>query len=207
MSGGIVPLMMKKTTRNYIWVLAANFLLLLVVGVIWQARLESEAFATEPPIEGVVIVRDKVSVPEVAYLQNLSTPAKLSDLKGQWMLLNLWASWCGPCIVEMPSLEKFAADYKGKGLHVIAVSMDVDAATAERAIKQHGFGSFARNWDDKGDMMKVFDPPALPSSMLIDPAGNLRATFSGQYDWADPILRELIDKLLPKSSTSVPARS
>lgn len=193
---------MKKTTRNYIWVLAANFLLLLAVGVIWQARLETKALAKDTAGHaGIMTVDEIVPLPDAAFLKDLKTRASLSDFKGQWILINLWASWCGPCIVEMPSLKTFAHDYKSKGLHVIAISVDIDRKTVEKAVKTHNFGDFAHNWDNDGQMMEVFNPPALPVSMLIDPAGNLRGILSGEYDWSDPALRKAIDQFLQNAAS------
>jgi|GEM_PF-2727734 len=193
--------MMKKTTRNYIWTLTANFLLLLAVAGIWQFRLQADAF--ESAIPGVTIHKDRQEIAG-AYTKDLTTPANLTDLKGQWALVNLWASWCPPCIVEMPSLAKLADDYKGKGLQVIAISMDAKIEQAQSAIEKHQFADFTRNWDD-GAMMTTFSPPNLPMSYLIDPSGKLRATFNGQFDWAAPGIRAVFDKMIT-ASTSVPAQ-
>lgn len=196
--------MMKKTTRNYIWTLTANFLLLAAVAGIWQYRIKADSFDTSVYAAQGIVIHEDVKQVQAAYLKDLQTASDIADLKGQWTLVNLWASWCPPCIVEMPSLEKLGTDYKGKGLQVIAISMDAKKEQASAAARKHGFGPFAQNWDETGAVMMAFSPPNLPMSYLIDPAGNLRATFTGQYDWATPQIRALFDRFL-KVSSSVPA--
>lgn len=185
---------MKKTTRNYFWILAANFLLLLAVSVIWQYKVVAVK-AGPTAVPGMIIV-DPNPIPDVAYRADLKNAASLHNDKGQWLVVNLWASWCGPCIVEMPSLQQFADDYKGRGLKVIAISLDVDAPTVARAIKTHNFGPFANNWDDTGAVMKAFDPPAMPMTYILDPSGAIRVVIAGQQDWANPALRQVIDSLI-----------
>lgn len=187
----MVPATMKKTTRKYVWSLAANALLLLVVIAVWQYRLHTPG--RDP---------DAQYLPDATYLADLQDQASLADLRGQWVLLNLWASWCPGCIVEMPSLEKLAKEYKSKGLYVIAISLD-EAETPDNvqdSITKFKFGDIARNWDDKGQVYAKFNPPGLPMTYLADPSGKIIQTFAGERDWSDPQVRALIDQSLDVSS-------
>ncbi len=123
---------------------------------------------------------------------------KLSDLKGQIVVINLWASWCAPCIKEMPTLAKLESAYAGKQVKVMAISLDkgqpdIDKAKAFIADKPplvfyHGEYSLAFS----------VDPPAegLPTTILYDRSGRERARLSGGADWSTPEAHAVLDRLL-----------
>lgn len=199
-------MMMKKTTRNYLGILLANALLIAFVAVIWQVRLEA-ATPVKPVLQGVfkhVEVHSKPkTVPDAAYLADLKKPARLADFKGKWVVLNLWATWCPSCVVELPSLQKLADAYKDKDVHVVAVSVD-DAESVDdfknmmARAKVSGI-KVARNWDDTGDISNNLWPEAVPTTYFISPEGKVYATLEGDADWAGPDAKAFIDSLIKAS--------
>ena len=195
---GMLRAMTKKTTRNYIWVLAANALLILAVVALWEFRLHQ---APKDP--------NAHYLPDVAYLSDLTNKASLTDLKGQWTLLNLWAAWCPSCVTEMPSLEKLANDYKSKGLHVVAISLDeaksVDGVKAN--IAKFKFGPITHNWDDMGQVYAAMNPEGLPTTYLADPSGKIVHVFEGERDWSAQDARSVIDQSLDVNSGTTVNRS
>lgn len=188
----MVRAMMKKTTRKYIWVLAANALLILAVIALWQFRLHAPTLK-----EG----GDGRYLPQAAYMAGLTEGADLRDLKGQWTLLNLWATWCPPCLLEMPGLETLSKEYKSKGLQVIAISLDEASSPDEIKAKadKHKFGAVARNWDDKGQVYARLNPAGLPTTYLADPSGKIVHVFEGERDWSSPETRAEIDRFMNQS--------
>jgi len=102
---------------------------------------------------------------------------KLSDFKGKYVLLDFWASWCGPCRAENPNVVKLYNQYKGKGLNILSISLDVDKKDWQQAINQDKLA-----WNHASDL-KRFDGPtelayhiqAIPSNFMIDPQGNIVA--------------------------------
>jgi thiol-disulfide isomerase/thioredoxin len=122
----------------------------------------------------------------------------LADFKGQVLVVNLWATWCGPCVAEMPTLARLQAAYAGKPVKVIAVSVD-DAASTDKAkafIAKHAPLAFYQNTDLK--LPFGFSPPAaeFPSTIIYDQTGTQRARMTGGADWASPEARAVVDKLL-----------
>jgi peroxiredoxin len=103
---------------------------------------------------------------------------KLSDLKGKVVLLNMWASWCGPCRQEMPILDKLAKDNKDTGLVILGVNQDEEASERDAFLKDNGV-SFQILDDSKHAVAKSLNSTAQPSSFFIDRAGNLVHTHEG----------------------------
>ncbi|ANI88656.1 hypothetical protein A9P82_04760 [Arachidicoccus ginsenosidimutans] len=113
-------------------------------------------------------------------------PVSLADYKGKYVLLDFWASWCGPCRAENPTIKGLYAKYRDKGFNVLGVSLDV--ATAKQAwldaIKKDGV-----TWTQVSDL-KGFESPvaknygvtAIPANFLIDPSGKIIATNLRGYD-------------------------
>ena len=108
---------------------------------------------------------------------------KLSDYKGKYVMIDFWASWCGPCRQENPNVVKQYAAFKGKGLNILGISLDVDKAKWQQAITADNL-----SWTHASDL-KNFDGPteqlyhiqAIPSNFIIDPQGvivakNVRGT-------------------------------
>lgn len=183
---------MKKTTRNYLKLLVANTLLIAVLAVFWHVKVSSDVFEAK-------------TLPSAIYLKNLETPEDIADIKGQWTVLNLWASWCAPCIVEMPQLQNLHNEYKSKGLQVIAISLDQqDIADV---LKRHAMGDIARNWDDKGHVFAALKPAGLPVTYVLDPAGIIRATVIEPKAWDSPETKQWLDDVMvSKASPSVRAQ-
>lgn len=200
---------MKKTTRNYFWVLTANFLLIGAVAALWQFRINNGAFPNAPPVpvlqgefKDIKIAATPKKLKNALYLSDLKNAADVVDLTGQWTLLNLWASWCGPCIIEMPALEKLAAERPE--LRIIAISVDSmeNAQQVEAEVKKHKFPAFARNWDYKSQLYITLLPEAMPTTYVIDPQGRLFATIRGDPGWETPDAKAFLDSLLKPSRSA-----
>ena len=121
----------------------------------------------------------------------------LADYKGQVVLLNVWATWCPPCRAEMPSMERLHRAYDGRGLKVVAVS--IDDYVSEDSIR-----AYARNLgitfdilhDPKHEIEKAYQTTGYPESFVIDRSGVIRKKWISAADWASPGNRALIDELL-----------
>jgi peroxiredoxin len=118
----------------------------------------------------------------------------LSQLKGQVVVLNFWATWCPPCIEEMPSLVQMQERMKPKGVTVLAVSVDADENSYRRFLRDHNVNLLAvRDADQKSnDLYGTFK---FPETYVIDRNGVVRRKFIGAVDWMDPEVIDFLGKL------------
>lgn len=136
----------------------------------------------------------------------------LADYRGDVVLLNIWATWCGPCREEMPSLQKLHERFGGEGLHVVAVS--VDDPTASGAIRefaqQYGL-TFDLLHDLSGDIQSQYQTTGVPETLVIGRDGRILRKQIGATDWNSAGNRALIAQLLgvtgdsAASAVTVPA--
>jgi len=136
--------------------------------------------------------------PEAAFVDGAGKSVKLSDFKGQAVVLNLWATWCPPCVKEMPTLAALQTAYAGKGLKVVALSADSpkDADKAKAFIAAHAPLDFYQ--DTKFAVPSALNPPVagFPTTLLYDRQGHLKGIVQGDADWASPDAKAVVEKLL-----------
>ncbi|MCB1054595.1 MAG: redoxin domain-containing protein [Acidobacteria bacterium] len=106
----------------------------------------------------------------------------LSDFRGSWVLLTFWATWCGPCRSEMPSLEKLHQTRGGKGLEIVGVSVDNSRVPVDPYIEKMGL-TFTMLWDGRGSAATAYHASSIPLTYLIDPEGKVVAISRGARDW------------------------
>ncbi len=115
----------------------------------------------------------------------------LHDLKGEVVVLNFWATWCPPCVEEMPSLVAMQRQLKDKGVQVLAVSIDVDQKAYEKFLKDHGVDLLTvRDPDQKASTM--YGSFKWPETYIIDRKGVVRRKFIGAVDWTHPEIESYI---------------
>ena len=121
----------------------------------------------------------------------------LADYRGDVVLLNVWATWCGPCRVEMPSMQRLHEEFRERGLHVVAVSIDKPGFEEEiRAfVSEYGL-TFEVLYDPNGTITSTYQTTGVPYSFVIDRGGKIRKTVLGATDWASQGNRSLIASLL-----------
>jgi thiol-disulfide isomerase/thioredoxin len=100
-------------------------------------------------------------------------PVSLDQYKGQVVMINFWASWCGPCRAEMPVLEKLHAKYKPMGFTMIGVNVEPDSSLAANWLKSTPV-TFPILFDTKSEVSKLYSVAGMPSTVIIDRKGNLR---------------------------------
>ena len=103
---------------------------------------------------------------------------QLSQLRGQVVMINFWASWCGPCRQEMPLLDAMYKKYKAMGFTLLGVNVEPDSKEAQAFLRDVPV-SFPIAFDNDSKLTKVFDVQGMPSSVIIDRRGNARIVHKG----------------------------
>ena len=118
----------------------------------------------------------------------------LSDLRGKIVVLNFWATWCPPCVDEMPSLVQMQQRMSARGVTVLAVSVDVDESAYHRFLKAHKIELLTvRDPDQKSN--NLYGTIKFPESYVIDRNGVVRRKFFGAVDWTQPEIVDFLSKL------------
>ena len=102
---------------------------------------------------------------------NSGKPVSLADLKGQIVLVNFWASWCGPCRQEMPILEQLNHQYHSKGVTLIGVNVEPDSAAATAWLKATPV-SFPILFDVDSKVSKLYEVQGMPNTVILDRKGD-----------------------------------
>lgn len=131
-----------------------------------------------------------------APMQGLSgTSRLLSDFRGKPLIINVWASWCGPCRAEMGSLERMSRRFGGKKLNVIGISTDDDAGAAAAFLARSRI-SFENYLDRNLVLEKMLGANTIPLTILVDAQGKVVSKVHGSRDWDSPESLEMISKAL-----------
>ena len=123
----------------------------------------------------------------------------LSDFQGQVVLLNIWATWCLPCVEEMPSMEKLYKKLKNEGLVILAVSIDEAGAEVVRPFMKNHKLSFPALTDTEGKTNSLYQITGVPESFIIDKDGIIVEKIIGPRDWATSGAINYFRNLIQKS--------
>ena len=170
------------------------YLMLLGLGLVWiyvsaDRSGESTAGKIPAPQQGFL-------APEFELKTTTSETVKLSDLRGQAVLVNLWATWCPPCRAEMESIEKVYQEYKDRGFAVLAVNMTYqDDPLAIMPFVNKQKLTFPILLDETGDMANAYQLRSLPSSYFIRPDGVINEVVIGG-PMSEALLRTRIEDIL-----------
>ena len=127
-------------------------------------------------------------------VQDGQNKVTLSQFRGQVVVLNFWATWCPPCIEEMPSLVEMQRRLKAKGVTVLAVSVDVDEGAYRQFVKDHNVNLLTvRDPDQKSSAL--YGTFKFPETYIVDRNGVIRRKFIGAVDWTAPEVTDFLGKL------------
>ena len=133
-------------------------------------------------------------------------PRGLPDHRGKVLVVNFWASWCGPCITEIPSLRELQEQMAGKPFEILAINY------MEGKFKVHKFTGmvempFTVLLDPDGATFKAWGAQVLPTSFLLDTDGRVRYWVQGPIEWTSPEVIKAVEGLLPEGAVAPPLRT
>ena len=131
-------------------------------------------------------IKDGENAPNFT-LKNLEgKDVSLSEFRGKFVLINFWATWCGPCKIEMPSLESLYQKFKNKNFAMLAISNDMFGETVVKPFVEAHKLSFPILLDQRLKASNQFGVVSLPSTFMIDPKGKIIGALYGAEDWTTP---------------------
>jgi len=139
-----------------------------------------------------------IGPPDYTFYDSDGKAMKIADLKGKVVVMNIWATWCGPCVTEMPTLAKLQAAYAGKPVEVVTVSIDSEssAAKARIFIAQHSPLKFYHDREMKLPFKLSPPAPGAPTTVIYGKDGMEVARVAGEADWSGKEAKALIDEAL-----------
>lgn len=144
------------------------------------------------------------SAPPLSFLAGDGSEQTFEERKGKVLLVNFWATWCAPCVEELPSLDRLQARLGGDHFEVVAVSLDRGgAAVAGSFLKEIGVAHLALYADPKTNLSRAFRVSGLPTTILLDRSGKEIGRLAGGATWDGPdalrLIEHAIDVTMPRS--------
>jgi thiol-disulfide isomerase/thioredoxin len=167
-----------------------------------QDAMPRQAAAPQPGpsgkgLEKLVRSDSPKPLPEIRFSDGDGREVTLAGMRGKTLLVNLWATWCAPCKVEIPGLNRLQARLGGQDFEVVAISLDWAGAEKPRQfLESNGLDKLALYFDTKKDLMQRFGAPGLPLSVLIDEQGREAARLAGSAEWDSPEAETLIREII-----------
>ncbi len=157
----------------------------------WPAgKLLAAAMAPRVPFRSFDLLKPTdppAPPPAFAWTDAAGHRRSLADYAGQGVILNCWATWCLPCITELPALDAAAPGYAAAGIAVLPLSSDHGgAAVVEAYFRKHAITHLPVLLDPEGRVERALKLRGIPTTLLIDRKGQERARFEGAADWKAP---------------------
>ncbi len=136
----------------------------------------------------------EIAAPDFA-ISNVQLPNKLSDLAGQVVYLDFWASWCKPCRQSFPWMNQMQQKYAAQGLQIIAINLDTESSLAKDFLDKVP-AQIPIIYDPEGNIASNYQLLGMPSSYLIDKKGNIRFAHKGFFTRSEPLYEQELVLLL-----------
>ena len=161
----------------------------------------------EATVSDPVDVSNRTPVTDFIVTDAKGVQKKLSDFRGNVVILSFWASWCAPCLIELPTFAELQNKFKDKGLRVFAVNVDEDDSKkdAEELFAKRNF-PFETYYDSTKSVAQQFKIDVLPSNFVIDREGRLVFSGFGANDWASDETLDFIQGLLQETASTKTAK-
>lgn len=171
------------------------------LGVVWLILTRAQPLPPQPLAAPLASAADPAPLvghlaPDFTLGDLSGAPVRLSGLRGQVVLVNIWATWCPPCRAEMPAIAAVYRQYAAQGFTVLAVNQREEPAAVAAYLQQQGL-SFPALLDRDGAVSAAYRAGVLPTTFFIDRRGVIRAIYRGPM--ARPVIAGTVEQLLAES--------
>ncbi|MHB0777565.1 TlpA family protein disulfide reductase [Halomonas sp. WWR20] len=147
--------------------------------------------------QGFIVWESPRELPELAFENSEGKPLTLADFQGQSVLLNIWATWCGPCREEMPTLDALQATLGGEAFEVVALSIDRKGIeVVQDFYTDVGIEHLRQYIDTTGMAGTKLGTVGIPTTLLIDPHGDEIGRLVGVTEWDSPEMTEFLEETI-----------
>lgn len=159
--------------------------------------IKSHAANLPPVTDGLQPVLPPAPPPDMPFQARDGSSHRLSEFKGKGMVVNLWATWCAPCVAEMPSLQALSKALAPHDIAVLPLSSDRGGGDAVAAwYGEHGINSLPVLLDPQGAIAQAVKARGIPTTLIVNTANLIVARLEGGADWGSPDVETLIRKLV-----------
>ena len=182
----------KKKKKIELWAQIAVFIVV-TAGIIIFALMKDGPTPPSTSTSGVV---EGQAAPDFTFPGLDGVDVRLSDYKGKAVLVNVWATWCKPCVDEMPSMEELYQKFKDKNFEILAISIDENGrAMVAEFVRRHKL-TFPVLLDSKGMIKSLYGVTAVPESFILDEKGMVVKKIIGQANWTAPAALDFFRSLV-----------
>lgn len=157
----------------------------------WHGMIAAVVLATSAVSAGL----KQSSAPDFTLKSNEGENIRLSEYRGEVVLINFWASWCGPCRQEMPVLSELHDKYHALGFTVLGVNVEADTRKARKLLQDLPV-SFPVVFDSDSAVSKQYNVVAMPSTVLVDRDGNMRYLHKGYKPGLEDVYQQQVRDLV-----------
>lgn len=183
-------------------VLALAFLTALIMGSS-MAAIADVPSRVGP--QGFLLWGSPRELPELSFKDGNGEPLTLADFQGRTVLLNVWATWCGPCREEMPTLDALQAELGGKDFEVVALSVDRKGIDVVKEFYQTVGIEHLRQYIDSAGMAGAdLGAVGIPTTLLIDRHGDEIGRLVGATEWDSPEMTEFLTEMIERPKEASP---
>jgi peroxiredoxin len=181
--------------RGKVFLRSLSLVLILLVNLALTAEGQRDDLFSRIRINPI---RGDVRVPDFSLKDLTGKKVEIKQYKGKIIFLNFWATWCGPCKEEMPSLEVLHQKFKGENFVLLTISVDYGGLKPVQGfINKHRY-TFPVLLDANGETLDLFEVKGIPTTFIIDKKGRVIGRAIGPRDWKSPEVFSLIDHLAGK---------
>jgi cytochrome c biogenesis protein CcmG/thiol:disulfide interchange protein DsbE len=141
-------------------------------------------------------VKGNRTMPHIPLKDLKGQQVDLKALKGRVIFLNFWATWCGPCKEEMPSMQALYHEFKEKGFVFLTISVDYEGLKPVKEFIEKNRYTFPVLIDQKGETLDLFEVNGIPTTFLINKQGKMVGKIIGPRDWKSPEAISLLSQLM-----------